>query len=35
MLIISILNELKLIYLHTDIASVSTKLNGFNYCYLT
>ena len=27
--------ELKLLSLHTNIAIVSTKLNGFNYCSLT
>ena len=33
--VISFLNELELIHLHTSIAIVSTQLNGFNYCYLT
>ena len=31
--VISFLNELKLICLHTNIATVSTQWNGFNYCY--
>ena len=30
--VISFLNELELIYLHTNIAIVSTQLNGLNYC---
>ena len=30
--IISFLDELELIHLHTSIAIVSTHLNGFNYC---
>ena len=30
--VISILNELELICLHTSIAIVSTPLNGFNNC---
>ena len=34
LLVISFLNELELICLHTSIA-VSTQLNGLNYCYLT
>ena len=33
--VILFLNELELICLHTCIAIVSTKLNGFNYCNLT
>ena len=33
--VISFLNELELIYLHTSIAIISTQVNGFNYCYLT
>ena len=33
--VISFLNELELIYLHTSVAIVSTQLNGFNYCYLS
>ena len=32
--VISFLDELELISLHTNIAIVSTQLNGFNYCYL-
>ena len=32
---ISFLNELELICLHTSIAIVSTQLNGHNYCYQT
>ena len=32
---ISFLNKLQLICLHTSIAIVSTQLNGFKYCYLT
>ncbi len=32
--VISFLNELELIYLHSGIAIVSTQLNDFNYCYL-
>ena len=32
--VISFLNELELICLHTSIVTVSTQLNGFNYCYL-
>ena len=35
LLVISFLNELELICLHTSIAIVSTQLNGLNYCYLT
>ena len=35
LLIISFLNELELISLHTSMAVVSIKLNAFNYCYLT
>ena len=35
MSVISFLNKLELICLHTNIAIVSTQLNGFNYCYLT
>ena len=31
--VISFLNELRLIRLHTRIAMVSTLLNSFNYCY--
>ena len=34
LLVISFLNELELICLHSNIAIVSTQLNGFNYCYL-
>ena len=33
--VISFLNELWLICLHSSIAIVSKQLNGFNYCYLT
>ena len=33
--VISFLNELGRICLHTSILIGSTKLNGFNYCYLT
>ena len=33
--VISFLNKLEPICLHTRIAIVSTWLNGFNYCYLT
>ena len=33
--IISFLNELELICLHTSFAIVSTQLNGFSYCYIT
>ena len=32
--IISSLNELQLISLHTSMAIVYTRLNGFSYCYL-
>ena len=32
--VISFLNELQLIFLHTSIVIISTWLNGFNYCYL-
>ena len=35
LLVISFLNELELICLHTVIAIVSPQLNGFNYCYET
>ena len=35
LLVISFLNGLEQIYLHTNFATVSTQLNGFNYCYLT
>ena len=35
LLVISFLNELELICLHTSIAIDSTPLNGFNYCCLT
>ena len=35
LLVISFLNELELICLHTCIVIVSRQLNGFNYCYLT
>ena len=35
LLVISFLNELLLSCLRTRIAIVSTKLHGFNYCYLT
>ena len=35
LVVISILNELKLICLHSCIAIVSKQLNGFNYSYLT
>ena len=34
LMVISFLNELELICLHSRIAIVSTQLNGFNYCYL-
>ena len=34
LLVISFVNELELICLHTSIAIVFTQLNGFNYCYL-
>ena len=33
--VISFLNELEQICLHTSIAIDSTQLTGFNYCYLT
>ena len=33
--VISSLNELQLICLHTSIAVISTRLNGFSYCYVT
>ena len=33
--IISLLNELEIICLHTSIAIVSTQLNGFHYCNQT
>ena len=33
--VISFLNELEQICLHTSFAIVSTSVNGFNYCYLT
>ena len=33
--VISFLNELEPICLHTSIAIISTQLNGFKYCYLT
>ena len=33
--VISFLNELDPICLHTSIAVVFTQLNGFNYCNLT
>ena len=33
--VISFLNELEMICLHTSIAIVSTQLNGFNHCYQT
>ena len=32
--VILFLNELELIFMHTNFAIVSTQLNGFNYCYL-
>ena len=32
--VISFLNELELICLHTSIGIVSTQSNDFNYCYL-
>ena len=35
LLVISFLNDLELIGLHSTIAIVSTQLNGFNYHYLT
>ena len=35
MSVISFLNELELICLHTSIAIVFTQLNGFSYWYLT
>ena len=35
LLVITLLNELELICLHTHIAIISTCLNGFSYCYLT
>ena len=35
LLVILFLNELELNCLHTNIAIVSTQLNGFNYCDLT
>ena len=34
-MVISFLKESELTCLHTNIAIVSTKLNGFNDCYLT
>ena len=34
-LVISFLNELQLICWYTCIAIISTRLNGFNYCYRT
>ena len=34
LLVLSFLNELELICLHTSIAIVSTQLNSFNYCFL-
>ena len=33
--VVSFLNELQLICLHTCIAVVYTQLNSLNYCYLT
>ena len=33
--VVSFLNALELICLHTSIAIISSKLNGFNYCYLS
>ena len=33
--VVSFLNVLRLICLHTSIAIASTQLNGFSYCYLT
>ena len=33
--VISFLNELELICLHSSVAIVTTQLNGFNYCFLT
>ena len=33
--VISFLNKLELICVHTSITIVSTKLNGFNYLYQT
>ena len=35
LLVISFLDELELICLHTSITIISTQLNGFNYCNLT
>ena len=35
LLVISFLNDLELICLHTTIAIVSPQLKGSNYCYLT
>ena len=34
-MVISFLNGFELVCLHTNMAIVSTQLNGFNYCYLT
>ena len=35
LLVISFLNELEVVCLHSSIAIVSTQLNGFNCCYPT
>ena len=32
--VISLLNDLEVIFLHSSIAIVSTQLRVFNYCYL-